>query len=61
MAVDEHGLPHGSWAQVRYRTVGEMSCTGAVESSAATLEEVVRREIAAAEVTERRQTRPDER
>ena len=59
MAVDEHGLPHG--AQVRYRTVGEMSCTGAVESSAATLEEGVRREIAAAEVTERRQTRPDER
>ena len=46
MAVDEHGLPHGSWAQVRYRTVGEMSCTGPVESSAATLEEVVRREIA---------------
>ena len=27
-------------ARVRYRTVGDMSCTGAVESSAATLEEV---------------------
>ena len=43
-------------AQVRYRTVGDMSCTGAVESSAATLEEVVA-EIAATEVTERGQTR----
>jgi sulfate adenylyltransferase subunit 2 len=37
-----------------------MSCTGAVESSAATLEEVVA-EIAAAEVTERGQTRADDR
>ena len=37
-----------------------MSCTGAVESSAATLEEVVP-EIAATEVTERGQTRADDR
>jgi sulfate adenylyltransferase subunit 2 len=46
-------------ARVRYRTVGDMSCTGAVESTAATLEEVVT-EIAATEVTERGQTRADD-
>ncbi len=45
---------------VRYRTVGDMSCTGAVESSAATLAEVVA-EIAATEVTERGQTRADDK
>jgi sulfate adenylyltransferase subunit 2 len=47
-------------ARVRYRTVGDMSCTGAVESSAATIEEVVA-EIAATDVTERGQTRGDDR
>jgi len=47
-------------ARVRYRTVGDMSCTGAVESDAATLEDVVA-EIAATEVTERGQTRADDR
>ena len=47
-------------ARVRYRTVGDMSCTGAVESQAATLEQVVT-EIAATEVTERGQTRADDR
>jgi len=47
-------------ARVRYRTVGDMSCTGAVESDAATLVEVVA-EIAATEVTERGQTRADDR
>jgi sulfate adenylyltransferase subunit 2 len=47
-------------AQVRYRTVGDMSCTGAVESDATTLEEVVA-EIAATQVTERGQTRADDR
>jgi sulfate adenylyltransferase subunit 2 len=45
---------------VRYRTVGDMSCTGAVESTAATLEEVVR-EIAATALTERGETRADDR
>jgi sulfate adenylyltransferase subunit 2 len=45
---------------VRYRTVGDMSCTGAVESEAATLEAVVA-EIAATQVTERGQTRGDDR
>ncbi len=47
-------------AMVRYRTVGDMSCTGAVESDAATLEQVVV-EIAATEITERGQTRADDR
>ncbi len=47
-------------ANVRYRTVGDMSCTGAVESDAATLEAVVA-EIAATEITERGQTRADDR
>jgi len=47
-------------ASVRYRTVGDMTCTGAVESQAATLSEVVL-EIAATLVTERGQTRADDR
>ena len=45
---------------VRFRTVGDMTCTGGVVSSAATLEEVVA-EIAATEMTERGQTRGDDR
>ncbi len=47
-------------ARVRYRTVGDMSCTGAVESDASALADVVA-EIAATEVTERGQTRADDR
>jgi sulfate adenylyltransferase subunit 2 len=47
-------------ASVRYRTVGDMSCTGAVESQAATLEEVVS-EIATTRITERGETRADDR
>jgi sulfate adenylyltransferase subunit 2 len=47
-------------ASVRYRTVGDMSCTGGVESSAATLEQVVA-EIAATRITERGETRADDR
>jgi sulfate adenylyltransferase subunit 2 len=45
---------------VRYRTVGDMTCTGAVPSTAATLEDVVA-EIAATDLTERGQTRADDR
>jgi sulfate adenylyltransferase subunit 2 len=45
---------------VRYRTVGDISCTGAVESSATTLDEVIA-EIAATRITERGQTRADDR
>jgi sulfate adenylyltransferase subunit 2 len=47
-------------ASVRYRTVGDMTCTGAVRSSAGTLEQVVA-EIAATRVTERGETRADDR
>jgi sulfate adenylyltransferase subunit 2 len=47
-------------ARVRYRTVGDMSCTGAVESDAETLAEVVA-EIAATQITERGETRADDR
>ncbi len=45
---------------VRYRTVGDISCTGAVESSASTLDEVIA-EISATRITERGQTRADDR
>jgi sulfate adenylyltransferase subunit 2 len=45
---------------VRYRTVGDMSCTGGVRSQATTLEEVVL-EIAATRITERGETRADDR
>ena len=56
--LQEGEEPFTAW--VRYRTVGDMSCTGAVESHAMTLEQVVA-EIAATEVTERGQTRADDR
>lgn len=46
--------------QVRYRTVGDMTCTAAVESRAATLEEVVK-EIKATRISERGETRIDDR
>ena len=47
-------------SRVRYRTVGDMTCTGAVESSAATIAEVIA-EISATRITERGQTRADDR
>jgi sulfate adenylyltransferase subunit 2 len=47
-------------AVVRYRTVGDMSCTGAVASTAETLEEVVA-EIVRTRITERGETRADDR
>ncbi|WP_242885827.1 sulfate adenylyltransferase subunit CysD [Actinomadura litoris] len=47
-------------ATVRYRTVGDASCTGAVKSAAVTLEQVIE-EIAATRITERGQTRADDR
>jgi sulfate adenylyltransferase subunit 2 len=45
---------------VRYRTVGDMSCTGAVESAASNPEEIIA-EIAASRVTERGATRADDK
>jgi sulfate adenylyltransferase subunit 2 len=47
-------------ARVRYRTVGDMTCTGAVESAAASVDDVIA-EIAATRITERGQTRADDR
>jgi sulfate adenylyltransferase subunit 2 len=46
--------------QVRYRTVGDMSCTGAVESDAVTVGDVVI-EVAATRLTERGASRADDR
>ncbi|HEY2505780.1 MAG TPA: sulfate adenylyltransferase subunit CysD [Streptosporangiaceae bacterium] len=46
--------------RVRYRTLGDMTCTGAVESTAETIEQVIT-EIAATRITERGQTRADDR
>ena len=45
--------------QVRYRTVGDMSCTGAVVSPASTIEQVIA-EVATARITERGATRADD-
>jgi len=47
-------------ASVRFRTVGDMTCTGGVLSDAASLDAVVA-EIAATRVTERGETRADDR
>ena len=44
---------------VRYRTVGDASCTGAVRSTASTVHDVIA-EVAAARITERGATRADD-
>jgi sulfate adenylyltransferase subunit 2 len=54
----DHEVPFG--ATVRFRTVGDMTCTGAVQSTATTLDEVIT-EIAATRITERGETRADDR
>lgn len=63
-AVDVHARPREGERverrKVRYRTVGDASCTGAVESDAATLEQVVA-EVARSTLTERGATRADDR
>ncbi|MFJ8929065.1 sulfate adenylyltransferase subunit CysD [Streptomyces sp. NPDC102364] len=46
--------------QVRYRTVGDMSCTGAVDSDATTIDKVIA-EIAVSRLTERGATRADDK
>jgi len=46
--------------QIRFRTVGDMTCTGAVESNASSLEEIIQ-EVAAARVTERGARADDKR
>ena len=58
VARAEREEPFRAW--VRFRTVGDMTCTGAVASRARTLDEVVA-EIAASTISERGQTRADDR
>ncbi|HEX4978747.1 MAG TPA: sulfate adenylyltransferase subunit CysD [Acidimicrobiales bacterium] len=45
---------------VRYRTVGDMSCTGAVKSQATTIEDIIA-EVATTRITERGATRADDK
>jgi sulfate adenylyltransferase subunit 2 len=47
-------LPGERWEErtIRFRTIGDATCTGATESSASTLEEIIA-EVAAARQTER--------
>ncbi len=45
---------------VRYRTVGDMTCTAAVESTASTIEDIIK-EIVATKTSERGETRIDDR
>jgi len=57
-------LPHGEdeavqRMTVRYRTVGDMTCTGAVDSPAANVQDIIL-EVAAARITERGATRADD-
>ncbi|WP_460979686.1 sulfate adenylyltransferase subunit CysD, partial [Pseudactinotalea suaedae] len=64
LAVTPHSLPRPReevvTRRVRYRTVGDASCTGAVLSEAATTAEVIV-EVASTTVTERGATRADDR
>jgi sulfate adenylyltransferase subunit 2 len=46
-------------AEVRYRTVGDMTCTAAVRSSATTVEQIIA-EVAAADIGERGSSRVDD-
>ncbi len=46
--------------QVRYRTVGDMTCTAAIESNASTIDEVIK-EIIATKISERGETRIDDK
>ena len=64
LAVNRFIQPEGDEqpyeATVRFRTIGDATCTGCVESNAATRQEVVE-EVAAARITERGATRADDR
>lgn len=46
--------------QVRFRTIGDATCTGAVESQAYTLDDIIA-EVAASRITERGATRADDK
>jgi sulfate adenylyltransferase subunit 2 len=64
LAISEWVSPQGSEQvrkeTVRFRTVGDATCTGAVQSSADTVEEIIR-EVSASRISERGATRADDR
>jgi sulfate adenylyltransferase subunit 2 len=64
LSVDRHLQPRPDEevfeATVRFRTVGDVTCTGCIESTAATVEEVIT-ETALTRLTERGATRADDR
>jgi sulfate adenylyltransferase subunit 2 len=64
MAITEFLQPNDTEevfeATVRYRTVGDATCTAAVESGAYTLDEIIA-EVAASRITERGATRADDK
>jgi len=64
LAVEGPVQPYGDEepfeATVRYRTVGDVSCTGAVESVAVTVDDVIA-EVATTRITERGATRADDK
>jgi len=64
LAVSEWVVPApdevAQQATVRFRTVGDATCTGAVRSSASTVAQVIA-EVAASRVSERGATRADDR
>jgi sulfate adenylyltransferase subunit 2 len=64
MGIGEHFRPADGEevfeAFVRYRTVGDMTCTAAVESAAVSIEDVIA-EVAATRITERGATRADDK
>ncbi|MDG1845112.1 MAG: sulfate adenylyltransferase subunit CysD [Acidimicrobiales bacterium] len=49
-----------STRKIRYRTIGDMSCTGAVESEAETIEQIIE-EVSVTRITERGETRADDK
>ena len=58
--VQRHEHEETFEATVRYRTVGDMTCTGAVDSAAATVHAIIE-EIAVSRITERGATRADDK
>lgn len=56
--IDDTDVVHTK--KVRYRTVGDMTCTAAVESTASTLDEVIN-EIISTKISERGETRIDDK
>jgi len=63
VAMSDYIKPDGAdvivTTSVRYRTVGDMTCTAAVESTAATIDEVIQ-EISNSPISERGETRMDD-